>query len=166
MRDQYSRLNNYPSFQFDSVNIQPLYIHFHNMALRSSLLAVASLLACLPTSNGLATGMTAATYSIHASAAYRLIDTYDSSNFFSQFGFFSGPDPTQGFVNYIGDQGSASAAGLINTNNGKIYMGVDSTTVLSTSSAGRKSVRMTSKKAYNKGLYIADIAHMPSTTCG
>lgn len=136
------------------------------MAFRSSLLAAAGLLACLPATTGLATQMSGATYVQYASAAYNLVDTYDSSNFFSQFGLFSGIDPTAGFVNYVGDQSAASAAGLINTNNGKIYMGVDSTNAVSTSSSGRSSVRLTSHKAYTHGLFIADIAHMPSTTCG
>lgn len=41
-------------------------------------------------------------------------------------------------------------------------MGVDNTTVTST---GRQSVRLTSNKAYNHGLIILDVAHMPEG-CG
>ena len=42
-------------------------------------------------------------------------------------------------------------------------MGVDYSTDLSadTTSRGRKSVRIQSKKIYNGGLFIADIYHMP-----
>lgn len=136
------------------------------MAIKSSLLAAASLMAYLPASNGLATEMSAATYLQYSTATYNLVDTYDSSNFFSEFTLFSGGDPTGGFVNYQGNEGSAQSAGLINTNNGQVYMGVDSTNVVSTSSAGRPSVRVTSNKAYTHGLFIADIAHMPGSICG
>ena len=139
---------------------------FSNMAIKSSLLAAASLIAYLPTSNGLATQMSGATYLKYAAATYNIVDTYDSSNFFSEFTLFSGADPTEGFVNYQGDQASASSAGLINTNNGQIYMGVDYTNVVSTSSAGRPSIRVSSNKGYTHGLFIADIAHMPGSICG
>jgi len=136
------------------------------MAIKLSLLAAASLMAYLPTGNGLATEMSGATYLQYAAATYNIVDTYDSSNFFSEFTLFSGADPTGGFVNYQGDQSSASSAGLINTNNGQIYMGVDYTNVVSTSSAGRPSIRVSSNKGYTHGLFIADIAHMPGSICG
>lgn len=46
-------------------------------------------------------------------------------------------------------------------------MGVDSTTVYTDlNKRGRASVRVESKKLYNGGLFIADIAHMPSSVCG
>ena len=110
--------------------------------------------------------MPGATYLQYSTAAYSLVDSYDVNNFFSEFSLLSGGDPTGGFVNYIGDEASASAAGLIGISNGQIYMGVDSTNAVSTSSAGRPSVRLTSNKAYTHGLFIADIAHMPASTCG
>lgn len=69
-----------------------------------------------------------------------------------------------GFVNYQ-SYGDASAAGLAYTTNGQIYMGVDYTTARP-ASPGRKSVRVTSNRAYNHGLFIADIAHMPGSICG
>jgi hypothetical protein len=43
-------------------------------------------------------------------------------------------------------------------------MGVDHTKVAS--GAGRASVRLTSKKSYNHGLVMLDLAHMPGGTCG
>jgi Glycosyl hydrolases family 16 len=43
-------------------------------------------------------------------------------------------------------------------------MGVDHTNVASGS--GRSSVRITSKKSYNHGLIILDVAHMPGGICG
>jgi hypothetical protein len=135
------------------------------MSLKSSLVAAASLMAYLPVSNGLATEMSGATYLKYATAAYNPVDTYDHSNFFSSFNFFTGADPTHGFVNYQ-SQSSAQSAGLINTNNNQVYMGVDHSNAVSTSSAGRSSVRVSSNKAYTHGLFIADIAHMPGSICG
>jgi hypothetical protein len=135
------------------------------MSLKSSVLAAASALIYLPTSTGLATGMQAATYLEYADAAYSLVDSYTASNFFSEFSLFSGGDPTNGFVNYQGSLSAAQSAGLVNTNNNQIYMGVDHTTV-NPSSPGRASVRLTSNKAYTHGLFIADIAHMPGSICG
>jgi beta-glucanase (GH16 family) len=44
-----------------------------------------------------------------------------------------------------------------------VFLGVDSKTV---NTAGRNSVRMGSHKLYTHGLFIADIAHMPDSTCG
>ena len=48
--------------------------------------------------------------------------------------------------------------------NGAAYIGVDHTNVAS--GAGRASVRVTSKKAHNHGLFILDLAHMPGGICG
>jgi hypothetical protein len=100
----------------------------------------------------------------YATAAYRLVDNYNSGNFFNSFDFYSGSDPTHGYVNYQ-SQGNAQSRGLINNNNGQVYMGVDHTTV-NPGSPGRASVRVSSKKAYNHGLFIADIQHMPGNACG
>lgn len=130
-----------------------------------SLLAVASLVLCLPVTNGLAIA-TNDSYLEYAAAVYSLKDTYNAGNFFSSFSLFSGADPTGGFVNYQGSLSSAQSAGLVNTNNNQVYMGVDHTSTLSTSSAGRPSIRVSSNKAYTHGLFIADIAHMPGSICG
>lgn len=62
------------------------------------------------------------------------------------------------------DQSDASNGGLISTNNGSIYMGVDHQNVASGS--GRDSVRIASTKTYNHGLIILDLAHMPGGICG
>jgi hypothetical protein len=105
----------------------------------------------------------AGTYGQYAAATYNLVDTYNSGNFFSSFSFFTGSDPTHGYVSYQ-SQSAASSQGLINTNNGQVYLGVDYTTV--NPSAGRASVRISSNKAYTHGLFIADIAHMPGSICG
>jgi hypothetical protein len=128
--------------------------------LSKSFLAGASLLISLTSAKPAQLG----TYHQYSAAAYSLVDTYDASNFFSSFNFFTGGDPTHGYVNYQ-DQSDAQNVGLINTNNNQVYLGVDHTT-LNPGSAGRKSVRVSSNKAYTHGLFIADIAHMPGSICG
>jgi Glycosyl hydrolases family 16 len=94
---------------------------------------------------------------------YALADEYTAANFFDGFTFFTGPDPTNGYVEYI-TQFEAYLLGYINNNNNQVYLGVDSKTV--NPSSGRLSVRVASKKAYTHGLFIADIQHMPGSICG
>jgi hypothetical protein len=72
-------------------------------------------------------------------------------------------DPTNGYVSYV-DEITAQNDGLISNNNGSIYIGVDSTNLASGS--GRSSVRVSSKKTYNHGLFVLDLAHMPGGICG
>lgn len=74
------------------------------------------------------------------------------------FDFFTDADPTSGFVNYI-SQTAAESAGLYSANSNSVYMGVDSKNVAT--GRGRDSVRISSKKSYNHGLIILDLAHMP-----
>jgi hypothetical protein len=75
-------------------------------------------------------------------------------------------DPTHGLVQYL-SQTDAQSAGLISQASGQpAFMGVDHLTTLSTTAQGRKSVRITTEKAWTHGLFIADIAHMPDSTCG
>ncbi|KAI1385035.1 glycoside hydrolase family 16 protein [Hypoxylon trugodes] len=105
----------------------------------------------------LALGVTA------AQAAYSIQDTYDPTNFFDGFEFFSQPDPTNGFVKYLTAE-EANALSLAGLANEAVYMGVDYTTLNPT--GGRNSVRVNSKKTYNQGLIIADIAHQPAAQCG
>lgn len=53
---------------------------------------------------------------------------------------------------------------MVGTDN---YIGVDYTTALTVAGGvGRGSVRIESKKTYNKGLFIVDIKHMPGGICG
>ncbi|PSK54774.1 hypothetical protein B9Z65_3863 [Elsinoe australis] len=95
---------------------------------------------------------------------YRLTESYTPSNFFSKFDFFTAADPTHGFVTYV-DYNTALSTHLIPQSNVANW-GVDQNTVLSPAGAGRKSIRLTSKTRYNHGLFIADIQHMPDSTCG
>ena len=98
-----------------------------------------------------------------ASAQYVLEDFYDANNFFDEFSFFNEKDPTNGFVEYV-DSTTAFDLGLATNDNGAIRVGADSTET--NPANGRKSVRVTSNKAYTHGLITADIAHMPINACG
>ena len=98
-----------------------------------------------------------------ASAQYTLQDTFDTSNFFDSFSFFTGSDPTNGFVDYVGTQ-TANETSLAGYANNAVYLGVDYTTM--NPSGGRASVRMTSNAAYTHGLFVLDVAHMPGGICG
>ncbi|KAK5753829.1 hypothetical protein LTS12_016032 [Elasticomyces elasticus] len=95
-------------------------------------------------------------------AQYVLEDDYMSGgNFFDQFSFFDGPDPTKGFVDY-GGAGGANEKNLTSSSSSNVQMRVDST---NKAPNGRSSVRITSNKSYNSGLFIIDADHMP-TGCG
>jgi hypothetical protein len=94
--------------------------------------------------------------------AYTLTDTYDSTNFFSEFAAFTDVDPTDGYVTFL-DMADAQSAGLYTISGSTIKLAVDSTNI---QPVARPGVRMTSNKAYNEALIIADIAHMPGGICG
>jgi len=72
-------------------------------------------------------------------------------------------DPTRGYVSYV-DSSTARDTGLISASGGSVYIGVD--TRNPAWGAGRRSVRLTSHQAYNHGLVILDLAHMPGSVCG
>lgn len=98
-----------------------------------------------------------------ALAQYYLIDDYVSGgNFFDKFSFWTASDPTHGFVQYQ-SRAAAQNQGLISANNNNVYMGVDSRNVQPN---GRPSVRITSNRSYNSGLFILDLNHMPGGICG
>lgn len=98
-------------------------------------------------------------------AVYELGDTYTGSTFLDGFDFFTQPDPQNGFVRYM-DRTPATNAALVRNVNGDTYLGVDFTTPLTVNGPGRGSVRIESKKTYQEGLFIVDLKHMPSSTCG
>ncbi|KAI5455650.1 concanavalin A-like lectin/glucanase domain-containing protein [Mariannaea sp. PMI_226] len=95
--------------------------------------------------------------------SYALERIYNYTNFFNEFDFFTEVDPTDGYVEYA-NAATASGCGLVGYQNGLIYIGVDHQTVNPTK--GRKSVRVTSKKSWSNGLFIANITHMPGGICG
>ena len=93
--------------------------------------------------------------------SYQLSSTYDATNFLNNFIFDNISDPTHGTVQYI-NANTAKTLGLAKYINNKVYLGVDSTTKLT--SGGRKSIRLKSKRVINgNNLVIIDLDHMPST---
>ncbi|KAF1813330.1 hypothetical protein P152DRAFT_315084 [Eremomyces bilateralis CBS 781.70] len=104
-----------------------------------------------------------------------LKDGYTGKDVFNYFNFFTGPDPTNGFVEYV-DKETAEKEGLVKTIGDAAYFGVDSDTVLTGPSAsqklrrqqsvGRKSIRVQGIKTIDEGLVIVDVAHMPGAACG
>ena len=94
-------------------------------------------------------------------ANYTLTKDY-SNSFFDQFDFFTGPDPTSGFVSFVDEQtaNSTGLAGFVSTSTvpDAAYMGVDAVNVTPN---GRPAVRIASKDTWNHMLMVADIQHMP-----
>jgi hypothetical protein len=94
---------------------------------------------------------------------YELQIEYKGDTFFDGFTFFNAPDPTHGYVQYV-TRDTATSSGLASiTPTGQARMAVDNSSIAS--GAGRFSVRIQSKAAYNGGLFILDSEHMP-TGCG
>ncbi|RPA94687.1 hypothetical protein L873DRAFT_1830186 [Choiromyces venosus 120613-1] len=85
--------------------------------------------------------------------AYTVLqENYTPENFFSKFDFFTGANPTNGFVKYN--------TGPIRTNTGSVYVGVDYTNSTPNS---RPSVRLESNAHFTRGLFVLDLVHTPST---
>ncbi|KAH8149374.1 uncharacterized protein LAJ45_06453 [Morchella importuna] len=108
-----------------------------------------------------------------AHAAYVLQDDYNAQNFLSKFTYFTGSDPTHGFVKYVDEQ-TAKSKQYVRPNGAQIHVGVDHKSKIpfnpadktGTGTGGRESVRLESKTLYTKGLFILDIEHMPGGPCG
>ncbi|KAI5462403.1 concanavalin A-like lectin/glucanase domain-containing protein [Mariannaea sp. PMI_226] len=95
---------------------------------------------------------------------WHLSDTYDATNFFDKFTFFSDSDPNGGH-NVYQTREKATELGLAKFENGEVYLGPDTTNVLS-ENTGRPSVRLQSAITYNHGLFIARFSHLPKAACG
>ncbi|KAF8269826.1 concanavalin A-like lectin/glucanase domain-containing protein [Lactarius quietus] len=91
---------------------------------------------------------------------YTLVDHYGAEDFMNEslWSYFTGRDPTDGQTKYL-SHADAAAAGLAYVQDAKAILAVDSTNNLPLG-ANRDSVRITSTKAYNGGLFIADFAAM------
>jgi len=87
-------------------------------------------------------------------------DVYEGDNFFPQFTFFTGADPTHGTVNYV-DQDTAFNDTLAYVDSdGHVIMKGDDTTFLPLGT-NRNSVRVSSIPQYNTGLFILDLNRAP-----
>lgn len=95
-------------------------------------------------------------------AGYALSDDYHPKNFLDKFNFYADKDPTEGFVS-LQSRAAGLSSGIIQQRPNSVYLGVDST---NHAPDGRASLRLESKQSYSTGLVIADIAHMPDSTCG
>ncbi|KAJ4298902.1 hypothetical protein N0V90_004145 [Kalmusia sp. IMI 367209] len=94
------------------------------------------------------------------------LDTGDT--FFDEFDYFTGYDPTHGFVHYVDAEGSKAQNLTVSNSSvqsnslstkGTAFLRVDS--VDKNATTGRRSVRITSRKTYDAGLFIFDVAHSP-----
>ncbi|KAH7119657.1 concanavalin A-like lectin/glucanase domain-containing protein [Dendryphion nanum] len=112
-------------------------------------------------------GARANAYPNYSQVTYQLKDTYSGSTFFSNFDYFTGYDPTHGFVHYVDSEGSKaqnltttpSTLTSSNTNRTTAVLRVDTSDKNATT--GRRSVRITSKQTYDTGLFIFDVIHSP-----
>eukprot|EP00036_Acanthoecidae_sp_10tr_P008738 CAMPEP_0182928550 /NCGR_PEP_ID=MMETSP0105_2-20130417/15645_1 /TAXON_ID=81532 ORGANISM="Acanthoeca-like sp., Strain 10tr" /NCGR_SAMPLE_ID=MMETSP0105_2 /ASSEMBLY_ACC=CAM_ASM_000205 /LENGTH=332 /DNA_ID=CAMNT_0025066555 /DNA_START=24 /DNA_END=1022 /DNA_ORIENTATION=+ len=84
------------------------------------------------------------------------------TSFWDHFDFFTASDPTHGYIRYV-DEATCRSDGIINvTASGAVRMAVDAR---AKATGPRDSVRLTSKAVYNGGLFVLDVAHIP-TGCG
>jgi hypothetical protein len=105
-------------------------------------------------------------YPDYSRLAYRLKDTYSGPDFFDGFNFFNQADPTNGFVHYVlEDAATQPAHNLTYASESSAILHVDTTSDEYDTSTGRWSVRISSKKQYDSGLFIFDVLHSP-VGCG
>jgi len=92
--------------------------------------------------------------------AFKLVDFYQGNSFLSEWDFFTGTDPTRGSIAYQSKQ-AATAKGLAFVQpDGTTVLAVDDKTYLPPGTP-RDSVRISTKRTYNGGLFVADIFAMP-----
>lgn len=92
--------------------------------------------------------------------AYKLEDMYKGQTFLDGWDFFTGPDPTHGLVRYVNaEEAAASKLAFVQADNTTV-LAVDDTNRVAVGS-NRNSVRISSKKKYNGGLFIADFWSTP-----
>ncbi|KAI0078900.1 glycoside hydrolase family 16 protein [Panus rudis PR-1116 ss-1] len=102
----------------------------------------------------LETGKNGSTY------LWTLQDTYAGTTFFDTYDFYTGEDPTHGLVHYV-DRDTAFGSELVYfTPDNKVIMRGDNTTWLPLGT-NRSSVRISSQKQYNTGLFILDLDRAP-----
>jgi len=91
---------------------------------------------------------------------YTIADNYTGTTFFDNFDYYTGYDPSSGFVHYVPEETATSTQyNLTYAGSSSAYLRVDTTDT--DASTGRYSVRITSKKQYSSGLFVFDILHSP-----
>ncbi|KAF4584126.1 glycoside hydrolase family 16 protein [Ophiocordyceps camponoti-floridani] len=112
----------------------------------------------------------AAPGSLQGPVRWRLADSYNASNFFDKFDFYTGRSGDAGYARYQ-NRYDAERKGLILTDAHGVRIGPDARSVLKApcepdGSPGRDSVRIESKASYNRGLLIARFHRLPRMNCG
>ena len=95
----------------------------------------------------------------------KLTWTDSGTTFFDNFDYFTGYDPTNGFVHYVPEETAQSSQyNLTYASASSAVLRVDTTVDNSTvpnAETGRFSVRLTSKKQFDTGLFVFDVIHSP-----
>ncbi|KAF7311406.1 RNA-dependent RNA polymerase [Mycena kentingensis (nom. inval.)] len=91
------------------------------------------------------------------------VDMYQGQSFLDQWDFFAEHDPTNGMVNYQTKDNAVNKK-LATVEGNVLTLAVDDFTQLPLNQY-RDSVRISSKKKYSSGLFIADFSAMPAS-CG
>jgi len=102
-------------------------------------------------------------YPNYSTINYSLAQNIAGTDFFDSFDYFTGYDPSFGFVHYVPAE-QAAQYNLTYASSSSAILRVDTSVTTDTvpnASTGRFSVRLTSKTQYNSGLFIFDIIHTP-----
>ncbi|TFL05226.1 glycoside hydrolase family 16 protein [Pterulicium gracile] len=91
---------------------------------------------------------------------YVLDVKYQGADFFTEWDFFHWDDPTNGQVNYVNLEDATNRGLAYVQHDNSTVFGVDSTNDLPLN-AKRDSVRISSKRRFSGGLFIADFNAMP-----
>ncbi|KAK4505601.1 hypothetical protein PRZ48_003564 [Zasmidium cellare] len=109
---------------------------------------------------GAVLGTKSSSYPDYSPLTYTLQDTYSGTGFFDNFDYFTGYDPTSGFVHYVDSSVADSQQyNLTYASSSSAILRVDTTDT--NADTGRYSVRITSKKQYESGLFVFDILNSP-----
>jgi len=92
------------------------------------------------------------------SAGYNLKQNWGPQQIIDNWVYFTGNDPTHGYV-YYASKDQAKQWQYVTVQNNQAIIKSDSTTV--SSGSGRGSVRISSPISFSKGLVIGDFGHMP-----
>ncbi|KAI9852017.1 MAG: hypothetical protein M1838_002140 [Thelocarpon superellum] len=111
---------------------------------------------------GVVVGVKMNKYPNYYKVNYGLVDSYSGPSFFNNFDYFTGADPTQGFVNYL-DAAGSEQYNLTSVTQTTAILKVDTSQAAATT--GRMSARIESKMQWNEGLFIFDVLHTPNG-CG
>lgn len=111
---------------------------------------------------------------VSADLQYVQKKNYQGQDFVNDFAFWDQKDPTHGYVTYS-NKDTSIQDGRVTFNNGRFQMRVQSNGVTGnyiydqykdTNGVGRGSVRIESRDTWTKGLFVADIEHLPERQCG